>query len=647
MGTGYESRPQQVEMANAVMGAMNTKQGLVIEAGTGVGKSLGYLLPAAKWVMANPHKIVYDPLKDKEDKVPTTVIVATYSKTLQRQLIDKDLPMVELMFPQIRHAVMFGRENYLSPERMETAAAALNLFGDDKLEELRRMDALLKRGIGCQEYFDFQPSHELWPQINCHKDVCGKGCMIECPYKAAKLKARNANILVVNHSMLMADLASGGWVLPGRDITIVDEAHRLEDAASTFFSVDVSTTRLSRLAGVALKAAQGTDDKNGARIRDLSTRAFSKLSDAIRSTAQELAGRFESARAKKPSRFDDVGIKLLEEVAAIAKQAIGKPGDPNADMIPLLAAACKEVADDIKHWHEQSLEKFAYQVARKNDSKWAALKASPIDVSEILKKELFDKGTVICTSATLAVGGKLDHSKKRIGAVNAMDVTLTSPFDYKKNCVAYFADDLPEQVGSNPSEAVFKQIVDRISDLIGISEGRALVLFTSKFQMTKAADLLRREHPKLNIIMQYDGMQRSDLIKTLKENPKTVLLGVDTMGEGVDVPGDALVMVIITKIPFANPKDPLVEAKCEDIEKNGGSSFGEFMLPNAAMKMKQWFGRLIRTSTDWGCVAILDCRLTKKQYGRFFLQSLPNARGTKDIEVVRQIFKEREAVRTP
>jgi ATP-dependent DNA helicase DinG len=447
--------------------------------------------------------------------------------------------------------------------------------------------------------------------------------------------------------MLMADLASGGWVLPGRDVTIVDEAHRLEDAASTFFSVDVSTTRLSRLAGVALKAAQGTDDKVGKKIHDLSTRAFAKLADGIRATAVDLAGRYESARAKKPSKYDDAGIKMLEDIEALAKTAVPRRGDPNADMLPLLASASKEIAEDIKKWHEQSMEKYAYQVARSEKSKWAALKASPIDVSAILKKELFDKGPVICTSATMAVGGSLGHTKKRIGAVNATDLTLSSPFDYKKNCVAYFADDMPEQIGSNLSDEVFNKIAGRISELVGISGGRALVLFTSRFQMTRAADILRRNHPKLNIVMQYEGLQRSDLIRTLKENPKTVLLGVDSMGEGVDVPGDALVMVIITRIPFANPKDPLVEAKCEDIEKNGGSSFGEFMLPNAAMKMKQWFGRLIRTSTDWGVVAVLDCRITRKQYGRFFLQSLPNATGTKDLEVVRKLFKDRsEALKT-
>jgi len=628
----FEYRPQQQTMAVAVARACQDRSHLIVEAGTGVGKSLAYLVPAVFHALAENRK----------------ALISTHTINLQEQLFYKDIPLVQKLLPEPFKAVLLkGRQNYLCPRRLERAMShGGELFASHEQEEMKRIWEWSHRTHdGTLSDLDPAPDPQVWLQVCSEPHICtARTCGLgpECFYQRARREAESARVLVLNHSLFFNFLAGAEAALEERgylfhnDFIIFDEAHTLEGVAARHLGLDLSHGSLRYL----LHRLFHPRTQKGI-VAALRSGEAMKLVLEAEEEADLFFDRIERALDFKRARE----IRLREP--GIAENSLDLP---LARLYRNLADAAREIEDEvfkaevqeaarrvetmragIGEFIGQTRTDHVYWVERQEKRETRlTLTAAPIEVASQLRSLIFrPDNTAIMTSATLAVGDGLRYFVNRIGGDEATTLQVDSPFDYQRQMRVYIPKKMPEPTARDAYE---KALEHWIRHFISMTQGKAFVLFTSYQTMQRLADTLASffRSEKIACLVQGGAMPRHRLLQRFKEDRDSVLFGTDSFWQGVDVPGEALSNVILTRLPFAVPDHPLTQAKCERIIAQGGDAFREFSLPEALLKFRQGVGRLIRTQQDKGIVVILDNRILTKPYGKAFLAVLPKC----PVEVV-------------
>ncbi len=636
----WEDRPGQFDMANEVQASLEEGRHLVIEAGTGTGKTLAYLVPVI--------------LSGKR------AVISTGTKNLQDQLIRKDVPFLETVLGgRLRVAVMKGRANFLCLQKLEDKEVQPRLTGMDALVDFNLIrDWARHTETGDRaELPDLPANSKLWVDIDARKDACtGRKCakFDECFVTRMHQRAREADLIIVNHHLFFADLAlrndDFGPVLPSYQVVVFDEAHEIEGVVGQFFGVRLSNSQVEDLV---------RDTENAARRERFGSGDLKRRLKGLRTASRQFFDLFEERQTR--SVFEDRGRfcqQHPQEHAALAAAlggvvAILGRSRTNSDATDLLRNRAESLLltlrvllDDIEtdqmdsvHQHpvlglvaEDRHGKFVHWIEKRG--KGVSLRATPVDVAPIMEDTLFrDGATAVLASATLAVDGGFEYIRGRLGLRTANERAIPGHFDYRRQVLLY----LPERMPAPNSEDFHRRAVDEILALTRLSEGRAFVLFTSHQQM-------RRIHKEVSFsagfpcLLQGEG-SNIGLLEKFRSTENCILFATASFWQGVDVPGDQLSCVIIDKLPFAVPSDPIVQARINQIRDAGGNPFRDYQIPSAVLALKQGFGRLIRSATDRGVLALLDNRIVDKAYGRIFLESLPEYARTSSRGDVEEFFR--------
>ena len=614
----YEFRPGQLEMAEAVEAAILERKHLLVEAGTGTGKSLAYLVPAI--------------LSGKR------VVVSTGTKNLQEQLFFKDIPFLQQHFNnQLRVCYMKGRSNYACRQKIYDAEREPILAGLEEVADfqiIREWEKSTESGDRA-EITSLPENSSAWGKVDARGELCtGQKCaqFERCFITEMQRRALASDIIIVNHHLFFADLAvkenDFASIIPDYEAVVFDEAHELEDVAGQYFGLSVSNFMIDDLRkdiqGLARRKSLGSAELDRVLIglQDATERFF-----ACFPTQDGRTG--FSRRAAFVEEFQDVYTDLLSalEMTGLQLQMIRESMD---EVVPLFGRA-RSIQDNLKQYLEGVAEDFVYWIERRNRGVY--LQAVPINVSSLLTEKLFDKvPSTILTSATLSVEGGFDYLQKRLGIPYARTLNVASPFDFREQSLLYVPQHLPDARDPGFLKAAAAEIVK----LLELSRGRAFVLCTSHAAM-------RGLHERVNYEIDYPVLlqgtaPRSALLEQFKTTPNAVLFATSSFWQGVDVQGDQLSCVIIDKLPFAVPSDPVVAARTDAVRRQGGEPFRDYQIPQAAIALKQGFGRLIRSRTDRGVLVLLDNRITRQRYGQIFFDSLPDYAFTTGIEKVEEFF---------
>jgi ATP-dependent DNA helicase DinG len=627
---GFEWRPEQQRMASAVAEALEGRSHLVVEAGTGVGKSLAYLLPAIIHSIRTGRK----------------ALISTHTINLQEQLLYKDIPLVKGLLGEEFEAVLLkGRQNYICPTRLSRAFHhGGDLFTTEERPELERIkEWAATTSDGSLSDLPFDPAPQLWAQICSEQHLCTpKTCGRDsgCFYQAARRRAQSAQILVLNHTLFFTLLGDPeeeglGYLFPD-DFVIFDEAHTVEQVASRHLGFSLSQYGLRQ----SIQRLYNPRTRKGLLQQARHTEAIGTAADLIPEIDHffdTLAGActFKQGRecrirenqsgdlleAVSKSKLSE-GLARLADSAASAASKTEEEGLKGelSEVTSRLRASRAGLADFLS----QSEPGHVYWVERGGKaSTWHSLHAAPVAVAPLLGRLLFrEGGTAIMTSATLSVGSQeLDYFRSRVGGEDVPALQLGSPFDYSRQMKLQLVRKIPEPRDNGYEEALAKWIEHFTTE----SRARAFVLFTSYKTMQGVASRLENFFSKKgwNLIVQGGGLSRSRMLEAFRADGESVLFGTDSFWTGVDLPGEALSSVIITRLPFVTPDHPLTEAKLEEIESSGGDPFRDYSLPEAILKLRQGIGRLIRSSRDTGSIVILDSRILSRPYGKAFLKALP------------------------
>jgi len=621
----YESRPQQVEMAMAVADALEGSRHLIVEAGTGVGKSLAYLVP----------------LILQAKRMHQRAMVSTHTISLQEQLMHKDLPLLkERLGPSFRAVLVKGRSNYLCLRRLSRARTMQReLFANGLAGELERIRVWADRTEdGSVQEMPKQPASEAWSAVCAeHGNCMGSKCpeRKQCFLFRARARMHDADLLVANHHLLFSDLAlrrEGAGFLPDVSTIVMDEAHTVEDTASEhlglrlslfafefwmrrLFSPDSSKGLLGYLrAGPAAQTVTRLWDAVAElfhevpRVAGLSSRDIQKVVPeplAIETTVPDLLSQLSGQLRKLIEELEDQDEESRAELRSLRSQGMG--------LGEMLGAFIGQTLPDQVYWIE-----------REGKRRQPVLHSAPVEVAPVLEDVLFKAlPSVVLTSATLAVGGKLEYCRNRLGAGEACELLcLGTPFDHSQQMRLHVATNAPDP---NNKEAFAEAVAKGVLRWSLKARGQTFALFTSNELLKRTADALREplEEAGLTLLAQGGGASRRKMLDTFRKNDGFVLFGLDSFWMGVDVRGAALSNVILTRLPFAVPDHPVVAARLKRIKEKGGNPFREYSLPEAILKFRQGFGRLIRSQTDEGIVVVLDSRLVRKPYGKVFLRSIP------------------------
>ena len=622
----FEYRPQQQEMAAAIAQTLEEERHLVIEAGTGIGKSLAYLVPATLFALEKKKK----------------AIISTHTINLQEQLLHKDIPIVKKILPvEFEAALMKGRQNYLCPRRLQRAVQNANeLFNTTEQADLARLaDWARTTTDGTLSDLPIEPDAKVWTQVCSEAHICtAKTCgqNPRCFFQQARRRLLSADLVVINHTLLFMLLGSPeeqeereeGYLFPN-DFIIFDEAHTVEQVASRQIGIGISQyglrATIQRLYNARSKKGLFTVTRDAAGV----TLAASLVEEADRFfAAVDERANFKKGREYRVREADFVDDRITGRLAALQARIIEVVRKTEDEFLKAelteLGRRIRDARDGIAIFLQQSAQEYVYWIERTGKAAQnITLNAAPIDVAPVLRRMIFrDDCTTVMTSATLAVGRPdLLYFRRRIGADEAEPLQLGSPFDFQKQMKLFVVRKMPDP----RDESYGAALAEWVARFVGDTEGRAFVLFTSYRAMQQLADEMETffVREKMNLLVQGKGAPRSQLLEQFKNTPRSVLFGTDSFWMGVDVPGDALSNVIITRLPFAVPDHPLTEAKLELIQARGGDAFTEYSLPEAILKFRQGVGRLIRTKSDSGIVVILDNRIVTKTYGRAFLKALP------------------------
>jgi ATP-dependent DNA helicase DinG len=589
---GFEPRAEQAALAAAVERALATGEHLVAEAGTGTGKSLAYLLPA----LASGQRVV----------------VATATKALQRQLLAQEVPVAARALGRaVDVALLKGRQNYLCRRLHASGRVVLG-------EAFEAIDAWARTtATGDRAELEHEPPEALWAELAVGPDRCaGRRCpyLASCFAEAAKARAAEAELVIANHALYFAHVAAGGGVLPEHEAVVLDEAHRLEEAAAAWLGGRVSRPALRRLAADVERGCREAEEPAPGRALDRVDRAGDRLLRAVAPAAGRRRLRVPPAREL---------LLLADALAALAAELHGRGEELDGLARRALALAAQAEACLEPDEHDRVV--------------WAEPDAvcwAPVDVSRELRERLWDGGpTAILVSATLATGEDTTFVRRRLGLDRARELVVGSPYDFGAQALVYVPRSMPDP----RSEGFAERVAEEVLALVALSAGRALVLTSSYRMLAVLRERVRGRVPYA--VLAQGEAPRERLLERFRADVGSVLLATSTFWQGVDVPGEALSLLVIDKLPFSPPGDPLHEARCEAVAAAGGDWFRDFALPSAMLQLRQGFGRLIRGHGDRGVVAILDPRLRTRSYGRAFLAALPRCPLADDLAAVAAFFR--------